>query len=192
MRSGRAPWLMAALAWVLVVAAVGSVTYLVVDRAGEGIGDTSTSRPMAAPPTTTPTASSTSTSPRPSRTPEPTRTTTRTPRPTSVSTPAPAPTRTTTRPKATTPAPAPTRTTTAPVSRTKTFSTAGGTVVATCTDGRVRLDSVTPRNGWRFETDDEGGYVEVQFKTVGGDEEDEDEVEVKIACRSGVPTRVDD
>ena len=56
----------------------------------------------------------------------------------------------------------------------------------------MRLDSVTPRNGWRFETDDEGGYVEVQFKTVGGDEEDEVEVEVKIACRSGVPTRVDD
>ena len=186
MRSGRAPWLMAALAWVLVVAAVGSVTYLVVDRAGQGIGDTSTSRPMAAAPTTTPTVSATSTSPRPSRTPEPTRTT-RTPRPTSVSTPAPATTRTTTRPEATTPAPPPATRTAAPASRTKSFSTAGGTVVATCTDGRVRLDSVTPRNGWRFEDEAEHGYVKVKFEA-----EEENEVELTIGCRSGVPTLVDD
>ncbi len=153
MRSGRAPWLLAALVWVLVVAAVGSVTYLVVDRAGRGIGDTSGTRPMAATSATPPLATSS-----PAGTP--------TPRSTSTST-------------ASTP-------TSSPASRTESFSTRGGTVVATCTGDRVRLDSVTVRDGWRFETETEHGYLDVKLKS------EEDDVELTIGCRGGVPALVDD
>lgn len=178
MRSGRAPWLLAALAWALVVTAVGSITYLVVDRAGRGIGDTSQTRPLAVEPTTSPAPAETNTSPPPSRTP----TRTRSPLPSS-STRAPAPASTAPRATAT---PSPPRTaTTVPAARTESFSTRGGTVVATCTDGGVRLDSITVRDGWRFETEQEEGHLEVKF------ESGEDEVEVTIGCRDGVPVRVD-
>jgi hypothetical protein len=186
-RSGRTPWFLAALVWVLVVAAVGSVTYLVVDRAGRGIGDTSATAPMAAPvasatPSATPTRSSSAPSPTRTRT----RSATPTPRPTSTPAP-PAPATSSPRASATS-TPTPTRTPTpAPVSRTESFSTRGGTVVATCVDGRVRLDSITVRDGWRFEKDVEGGYVEVKFEA-----EEDDEIELRIGCRNGVPTLVDD
>ncbi len=180
MRSGRAPWFLAAMVWVLVVAAVGSVTYVVVDRAGAGIGDTSQTRPLAAAATTAPAPEPTRSSPRPSRTPS------RTPSPRATATRAPAPATAT--PLATaTPAPAPTRTAApAPVSGTASFPTRGGTVVATCTDGVVRLDSITVRDGWRFETEAEEGHLEVKF------ESGEDEVELRIGCRGGVPVLVDD
>lgn len=177
MRSGRAPWLVAALVWLLVVAAVGSVTYLVVDRAGRGIGDTSQSRPLAVATPASATPAPTRATPRPSRTP--TRTASPSPRSSSTRSPAnPAP--------ATTAAPAPTATT-APAPRTESFSTRGGTVVATCIDGSVRLDSITVRDGWRFEREVEDGYVEVKF-----DAEEADEIELKIGCRGGVPVRVGD
>ncbi len=186
MRSGRAPWFLAALAWLLVVAAVGSVTYLVVDRAGRGIGDTSVTRPMAAPvvsetPSTAPTRSPSAPSPTKKRT----RSATPTSRP--RATPAPS-TPATSSPRASaTSTPTPTRTSTpAPVSRTESFSTRGGTVVATCVEGRVRLDSITVRDGWRFEKEVEDGYVEVKFEA-----EEDDEIELKIGCRNGVPTLVD-
>lgn len=181
MRSGRAPWLLAALVWVLVVAAVGSVTYLVVDRAGRGIGDTSQTRPLAVAPSTTPTPSPTQSSPRPSRTPSRTSSPSASPRPTASTASTATPTRTPPAP------PAPTRTTAAPpASSTRSFATAGGTVVATCTDGVVRLDSITVRDGWRFETEKEEGYLEVKFESAG-----DDEVELKIGCRGGVPVQVD-
>ena len=34
-------------------------------------------------------------------------------------------------------------------------------MVATCVDGSVRLDSITVRDGWRFQREVEDGYVEV-------------------------------
>ena len=179
MRSGRAPWLLAALAWVLVVAVVGSVTYLVVDRAGRGIGDTSQTRPLAV----APVASASPSATRVLRPRTPTHTGSPTPSPRTSSTRAPVPSSAAPAPTA-----APTSSATkAPAPRTASFSTRGGTVVATCVDGSVRLDSITVRDGWRFEREAEHGYVEVKF-----DAEEADEIELKIGCRGGVPVQVDD
>lgn len=180
MRSGRAPWLLATLVWLLVVAVVGSVTYLVVDRAGRGIGDTSATSPMAAPVVSaTPSPGATRSSAAPSPTPTRTRSATPTSAPSAPATSSPRPTATS--------APVPTRSSTpAPVSRTRSFPTRGGTVVATCVDGRVRLDSITVKDGWSFEKDVEHGNVEVKFEA-----EEEDEIEVTIGCRNGIPTEVD-
>ncbi len=183
------PLAVMALAWVLVVAAVGTVTYLVVDRAGRALGQASdTSTLVAAPPSTSsrtaaPTSTGSSPSPSPGRS--------STPRSTLGPTAAPAPTvptgstgsATTVRPSSTpTPTPTPTRTVS---TRTASFTTRGGTVVASCTGDRIRLDSITPRDGWGFEPEIDGSQLEVKFTSR------QDEVELHIRCVGGVPTGVD-
>jgi hypothetical protein len=191
-RSFRPPVIAMVLGWVLVVVLVGTVTYVVVDTAGQGVGRASAARtpltvvqePAAAPST----AASTPT-PKPSSTPTPTPSTHRT-----SSTPRPA----TTRPRTTTapapaPRPAPRRSSTPPpttptptsTTRTAAFTTDGGTVVVSCTAATIHLDSITPRDGWGYERDVSGGHVEVQFKS------GEREIELHIGCVRGVPTRVD-
>ncbi len=176
------------LAWLLVVASVGGVTYLVVDRASRGVGQAPAASAVAALPAAEESA------PTPSSSPTRTRTSTPTPTRTRTTAPAPAPTRTAaptrtpapTRTSPTTSAPAPTRARTTPTTTKASFATRGGTVVASCTSGKVRLESITVRDGWRFETDTEDGHLEVHFK--GG----EDEVELTIGCVGGVPTRLGD
>lgn len=174
------------LVWLLAVAAVGSVTYLVVDRAGQEIGDVrGTPRVVAgpsvrasstsAPPTRTSPRPTPTRTKKPTPTPSPTRTTaTVAPQPTST------PATTTTEPTRTA-TPSPTRST-----RTDSFSTRGGTVVASCTGDRIEVESITPRDGWRIERDVEGDQLEVHFTSA------EDEVEIKIRCVGGVPTKVGD
>ncbi len=186
MRSGRRPLLLMGLVWLLVVAAVGSVTYLVVDRAGKEIGDTSgTSQVVAAPSLRTSTTSRpTPSSPRPTAT----RTRTTTPKSTPKSTPTPTVSAVTPVPsRRTTPIEAPpTPTPTTSPTRTASFTTKGGTVVASCTGDRMVVGSIRPRNGWSLEREVEGDHLEVHFKA------SEDEVEIKIRCRDGVPTEVQD
>ena len=78
----------------------------------------------------------------------------------------------------------PTRTTSPDAGRgTASFTSDGGTVVATCRNGEVTLDSIRPRDGWRFEKESEHGGLEVVFKAV------EREVEIHVSCQGGVPTR---
>ena len=116
------------------VVAVGAITFLVVDRAGRGVGQASAAGTVAVLPT--PTAS-----------------------------------------------PQPTRTTSPDAGRgTASFTSDGGTVVATCRNGEVTLDSIRPRDGWRFEKESEHGGLEVVFRTEG------QKVDLLLTCVRGVPT----
>ncbi|HET7761434.1 MAG TPA: hypothetical protein VFL46_03670 [Phycicoccus sp.] len=179
MRSVRPPLVVMLLAWLLVVTAVGVVTYLVVGSAGRGVGQASAAATVAPLPPA---------GPDPTASPGPTTPASAVPRPTRSATPAPTVSRTTA------PAPAPTRSSPpvvrtapppAPTTVTRSFTTQGGTVVATCTGSTVRRDSITPRDGWRVEDDTEHGTLEVKFKAA------EAEVELTLRCVGGVPTRVD-
>ena len=178
-RMGRRPLLAMALGWVLVVAAVAAVTFVVVDRAGRGVGQASAARTVAPLPSE---ASSLPPSPTPSPTSAPVRPTTSTPTPTRTA--PPAPTRTS-RP----PAPVTTPTLRLAETRTASFTTEGGTVVASCAGTVLTLGSITPRDGWRFEKDVEHGALEVKFASSA---EDVDDVEVAIGCVRGMPTRLGD
>lgn len=177
-RMGRRPLLAMALGWVLVVAAVAAVTFVVVDRAGRGVGQASAARTVAplpsrsvSPPPSPGPATSTAT---PSSTPTPV---------TARSAAAPSPTRTSRRPTPTpTPAVRPAGT------RTASFTTEGGTVVASCAGTVLTLGSITPRDGWRFEKESEHGGLEVKFTAR---EEDVDDVEIVLGCVRGTPTRLE-
>jgi hypothetical protein len=48
---------------------------------------------------------------------------------------------------------------------------------------KLSLDSIRPRDGWRFFKDAEGTGIEVVFRTPGR------EVEIMLSCVKGVPTR---
>jgi hypothetical protein len=176
----RPPLLALLAAWVLVVAVVGTVTYLVVDRAGRGLGHAAAARTVAAAPVGSPTETPptpTTPSPTPSQSPS-TRST-----PTPSSSPPPPPSSSPPPPRSSSPPPATTR----PPSTTESFRTRGGTVVATCVDGGVQLTSITVRDGWRFEDETEDGRLEVKFESG-----EDDEVDVKIGCADGVPVRLGD
>ena len=92
----------------------------------------------------------------------------------------PAPSRTI-KPRQTAPAPAPTPREDEP--STASFTNDGGTVVASCRGSEISLDSIRPRDGWRFEKEVEHGGLEVVFKAV------EREVEMMLVCVRGVPTQ---
>ncbi|HET6967597.1 MAG TPA: hypothetical protein VFI44_04925 [Ornithinibacter sp.] len=175
---GRRPLLAMALGWVLVVVAVAAVTFVVVDRAGRGVGQASAARTVAALPSG---AASPSPSSTPATTP-PARSSSPTPAPTR--TPAPAPPRTS-RP----PAPARTPAARPALTRTSSFTTDGGTVVVSCDKAVLTLESITPRDGWRFEDKSDDGELEVKFRTR---EEDVDDVEITIGCVRGTPTQLED
>ena len=131
-RMGPRPLVGMVLGWLAVVVAVAAITFVVVDRAGRGVGQASAAETVAVlpPPTTPPTAS-------------------------------------------------------APTPRdTASFTSDGGTVVASCTDGQVELVSIRPRDGWRFEKESEHGGLEVAFRGDG------QQVELLLRCVDGVPTSV--
>ncbi|WP_207021418.1 hypothetical protein [Phycicoccus sp. DTK01] len=183
--------------WLLVVLVVGGATFAVVSRAGDEVGQASALRTVAS---SVPEPSA-SRSDRPTRTagsgtptpdgsdePEPTQEPSGTPS-SSAPTRTSGPTRTTTRP----PQPP------APRTRTASFSTIGGTVVASCTGSTIRRESITARDGWRFEDQVERGRLEVHFARAGGEGsegepggtegDDDDEVELSVVCVDGAPTR---
>ncbi|MGA8044720.1 MAG: hypothetical protein WCA30_00480 [Dermatophilaceae bacterium] len=149
-----------ALGWVVVVVAVATVTFIVVDRAGRGVGQASGA--SALPGGTSATGTS----------------------------PAPAPTATAGSPGPTGTGPTTPATTAGVSSRTESFTTAGGTVVASCDGDQVTLESITVRDGWRFEQEAERGRLEVKFESRQDD--DVDDAELRLACVDGTPTPVDD
>ena len=160
---GRRPLLLMVLGWLAVVVAVGAITFLVVDRAGRGVGQASAAERVAVLPSSTSPPASREPSP---ASPEPTPTTRVTPEVTSSSAPEPTPT----------------RTPSDDGRDTESFSSDGGTVVATCTGSQISLDSIRPRDGWRFEKESEHGGLEVRFET------DERRVDILLICVRGVPT----
>lgn len=168
MQMGRRPLWGMVLAWVAVVLAVATVTFVVVDRAGRGVGQASAAGTVApvpsASPSTTPGMPGTAT---PSASP--------TVSPTVSATAASPPD---------TPTAAPTAAT-----RTASFPTAGGTVVASCDGTTIVLGSITVRDGWRLEDEAERGEIEVKFRT---DAKDVEDVELVLGCVDGIPTALED
>lgn len=148
-----------ALGWVAVVVAVAAVTFIVVDRAGRGVGQAS------GPPTVPGVASSTGTVPAAT---------------VSDTAGSPGSTQTPTGPTAST----------GGTARTESFTTAGGTVVASCDGEQVTLESITVRDGWRFEQEAERGRLEVKFESRQDD--DVDDAELHLVCVAGTPTPVGD
>ncbi len=153
--------LVGGLVWVAVVAVVALVTWLVISRAGEEVAQ------VATPPRVATNAAS--------RTGGPTNpaggTGTRSPVQdrTSATTPAAG------TPRSTPPTPP-----SAP--SMAGFTVTGGTVSATCVDGRPQVRSVTPRNGYSFEISRDE-TLEVTFHGGGNLEDDE----VRVRCENGVP-----
>lgn len=179
------------LGWLAVVLVVGGLTFAVVSRAGSQVGQASAMRTVA----DAPVATSSGSRPAPSAS--------RTPDPPSSATPSASPTPT--RSTGSSPS-APSTPPPAPSTRTRSFTTAGGTVVAACTGTRIGVESITVRDGWRFEDERESRKLEIHFSrsgSGGGEVEtaglaehvsadDDGEVELKIECVGGVPTRTDD
>ena len=166
---GRRPLLLMVLGWLAVVVAVGAITFLVVDRAGRGVGQASAAARVAVPPNFTSSGTPGPTSGAPSRTtPDPTTTTRTTPT------------------ASRSPEPTPVRTSPDDPRDTESFTSEAGTVVATCTGAQITLDSIRPRDGWRFETESEHGGLKVDFRN------DDGKVEMLLISVRGVPTRSTD
>ena len=169
---GRRPLVAMVAGWFAVVLAVAAITFVVVDRAGRGVGRASAAETVAVVATGVPKASASPTrTPTPSETPERSTSSPRTTEPEPSST------------KRSTPEPESTPTPREAESQTASFTTDGGIVVATCEGSQISLDSIRPRDGWRFEKESEHGGLEVVFKAV------EREVEIHVSCQGGVPTR---
>lgn len=164
---GPRPLLGMVLAWLAVVVGVGAITFVVVDRTGRAVGGASAADSVVALPTQT---SSASRSPRPT-----------TSGPATTVRPSPSVGPGTHKPPR--PTPGSTPTIVQPERRTASFTTDGGTVVASCEGTRMSLESIRPRDGWSFEQESEHGGLEVQF-TSG-----EQKVEILVTCVGGVPTR---
>jgi hypothetical protein len=167
---GPRPLLGMVLAWLAVVVGVGAITFVVVDRTGRAVGQASAADSVLALPLVT---SSGSPSPRPSASRSAT-----VPAPSSSASVGPGST-----PRPSRPSSGSTPTVVQAEPRTASFSTDGGTVVATCEGTRISLESIRPRDGWSFEQESEHGGLEVQF-TSG-----ERQVEMLVTCVQGMPTR---
>jgi hypothetical protein len=172
---GRRPLVAMVAGWFAVVLAVAAITFVVVDRAGRGVGRASAAETIAVVSTTVPQSSA-------SRTPTARPTPTRTPQRSTSARPSETPEPDPSRPRAT-PEPESTPTPREPESQTASFTTDGGIVVASCDGSQISLASIRPRDGWRFERESEHGGLEVVFKA------GEREVEIHVSCQGGVPTR---
>lgn len=188
-------------AWLVTVAVVGGVTFVVVSAAGRDVGqawalrtvvtDAGPRSPSPTPPRPTPPATAT----RGVRPPTPARTSPA-PRPRATTPTSVVPRSTPVAPTPPRPAPAP-----APTTRTGSFTTGRGTLVASCTGSVIRRRSITVRDGWRFEDETDGRSLTVHFSRgteeaptaeSGAAESTDGESEVKLTlrCVGGVPTDV--
>ncbi|HET7820201.1 MAG TPA: hypothetical protein VFL10_01645 [Ornithinibacter sp.] len=169
---GRRPLVAMVAGWFAVVLAVAAITFVVVDRAGRGVGRASAAETVAVVATGVPKGSAS-----PTRKPTPTEPPERSTSSPRTTEPEPSTTKRTTPETESTPTPREAET------QTASFTTDGGIVVATCEGSQLSLDSIRPRDGWRFEKETEHGGLEVVFKSV------EREVEIHVSCQGGVPTR---
>ncbi|PKW25770.1 hypothetical protein [Phycicoccus duodecadis] len=186
-------------AWLATVLVVGGATFVVVSAAGRDVGQVSALRTVVVDPaasTTSPAATRppasrdvpTSPAPRPSTSPHPDATEAGGP---PATRPAPRPAPSSRPPAGAAPSPA---------THTASFTTAGGTVVATCTGSVIRRRSITVRDGWRFEDELDGESLKVHFTRDDGERataaapsetsDGDGEVELTLRCVGGVPTAV--
>ncbi|RKN47748.1 septum formation initiator [Micromonospora endolithica] len=75
-----------------------------------------------------------------------------------------------------------------PAGHRRAFATAGGSAVAECAPGGVRLVSWTPAPGYRVADVDRGPDDDVEVAFVGPD----GELELKVRCVGGEPVAVED
>ena len=181
--SRRGRLVLAALAWLAVVAMTSAVTWAVINDAGQRVLSES-SPPVqlrgtdAAAPSSSPAGPSRRTRPRHSPAPSPSAA----PR-TSAPSPASSPTASTSTtrspsPSSRTPSPAPTSQT----GRSATWQGRPGSVTVRCVDGRASLESASPDDGYRVGVGGRGpGEVEVTFQGRGS------RVQVTAGCASGAP-----
>ncbi len=175
--------------WLVVVVACASLTWLVIERAGRNVGVTQVALPAvqtsAANEGLPPRASG------PSPTPSPAR-----PR----SEPEPGPATPTLQPgigpftePPSTPSGEGTPSVPAQAAERATFTTTGGTVTVVCTGSAIRLDSATPRDGYRLHEEGDSGELEVSFTSgygsgeAGGQGSEDESVELRLVCQDGVP-----
>ena len=165
-------WVLAAIAWVVVVIAGSALTWVAIDRAGQQVtGDPASAETEPA------VVGTVGSSPTPTRTHRPSG------RPSSSTLTDPgatsAPTQHTTTP---TTAPSSNGTGSA-VTQTRTWSGEAGSVTVSCTGRTVRLKGAAAFDGWHVETgdSDSGDDIEVKF------ERNESEVKVRATCVGGVP-----
>ncbi len=147
--------------WVVVVAAVSALTFIVVDGVGRSVGQVTTAPDVRADPgvkpSTTATASPTATQASPSAVaPSPTA-------PESVGdTPITEPPPPTEAPGDST-EPPPASQPTGPQIITGSFSNPGGTVVVSCQGSTLTVGGISPRDGFKVENEMEGGHLSVKF-----------------------------
>lgn len=187
--------------WLAVVIGAGSLTWLAIGRAGRAADLFSAAGSTGAAPsrTTAPTTSTTlgtvavPTSPAigtvPSTSAVATSVGTLTPPPPATTRVVPTtPRGTVPVPRTTAPAsppPPPPPVQPAPVTVERGVTTAGGRVVAACTDSRLEFRSAVPTEGWSVDQPRwEQGRLEVTFGAPDG----LDDIEVKLTCVAGVPT----
>lgn len=182
----RRPAVLGAALWVVAVTIIALTLWSVVDRVVQ-LGGGSVS--AAAPRPTLPLTSSTLTTSAP---PQPSASPARTPSSAATPTRPVPPSRTPSTPatprppeRSSTPDPAPSPEPSPTPAVTRTFTSDGGSIQVTCTLGGLRVDAIRPRDGWSFRREAEEGELEVKFTRA------EEEDEVKVRCRSGVPVRDD-
>ena len=196
----------ATLVWLVVVASVSALVWVVISRAGDDLvssdqtlmttgGDTSSApgtpsaRPTRSPSRTPSRAPSASPSQTPTNGTSPTPTTpspsSSSPSPSSSPAPAPSPS---------SPPPSPTATPSSPTEQPsvqaaeerRTWQGRSGSVVAACGGNGIRLVSAQPANGFSADVKDEDGALKVEFE--GREDESGTDLSVVARCVGGVPS----
>jgi hypothetical protein len=174
---------LAALAWLAVVAMTSAVTWAVINDAGQRVLSESSPAVQlpatdAAPAPSSPAGPTRHARPRHSRPPSPSPAP-RSSAPSAAGRPtAPAPTPSSPSPSASIPSPAPTSQT----GRSATWQGRPGSVTVGCAAGGASLESASPSDGYRVQVGGRGpGEVEVTFRGGGL------RVQVTAGCASGLP-----
>lgn len=181
----------AALVWLVVVASVSALVWVVISRAGDDLVSsgqpllTSEGDPSSAPP---------SPSTRPSRTPS--QSPSRAPSNDASATSSPSTTPTPSTPSASPSEPSPSATPDPPteqpstpaIAERRTWQGQAGSIVAACDSTGIRLVSAQPANGFRAEAQNEDGMLKIDFE--GREDESGTDVSVVARCVGGVPSFV--
>ena len=169
--------------WLVVVLAVSTLTWTVIDSAGQDVlssGEEVLIDDVPSPraePSAARSAEVERGDDKPSRTPR----ATASPRPTAGTTTAPA-TPPTSPPATSPPATSPPA---APQGQVRSWQGTAGTVSARCEGTRISLQSAYPRDGWRIEVKKRGpSEVDVELESGG---EDERRTRVRAECAGGTP-----
>ena len=176
----------AILAWLVVVASVSALVWLVISRAGDDlVASEQTPMTTAQTPLTTgaPTPAPDTTSPATPRATPSKKPSAASPSPSPQVTPTPSASPSATPDEQTSSPPSPSA---SPDGERRTWQGRPGSIVVACGTSGIRLVSAQPVNGFRAEVHDEDGSVAVEFE--GGEDESGLHATVSARCVGGVPT----